>query len=302
MSMRSSRSSSPRACSGDMYSGVPSTMPVCVSLQRLLLERVGLDGLGDAEVEHLDEVAPAAVDEEDVLGLDVAVHDAALVRRAERRGCLAHDVEHAPLGERALALEQLRQAVPLEVLHDDEGASVLGRARVGDVDDVLVADRRRQPRLLHQALRHLGAIEVLFAQHLDRHGLGQQHVRGLVHGAHAAFADLARQAVAIGQRVAHQRVDGRRLWALVVHRCFRVKKITPPARINITIAIQAQLRELRAGSSGSSSTFGGAGFLFGERSICHHRRRHLAGHAPHARVRVARRLLDPASSAPELTR
>ena len=78
-------------------------MPVCVSRSDSSLERSpGLQRLGDAEVEHLDEVAPAAVDEEDVLRLDVAMHDAARVRRAERRGRLAHDLEHARLGQRAL--------------------------------------------------------------------------------------------------------------------------------------------------------------------------------------------------------
>ena len=141
------------------------------------------------------------------------------------RACAAPSAEaawraistHARLGQRPLALEQLGQALPVEVLHDHEGAPVLGRARVGDVDDVLVADRRRQLRLLHQALRHLGAIEVLVAQHLDRHRLGQEHVGRFVDGAHAAFADLARQPIAVGERVADQRVDRRRLWALVVH-------------------------------------------------------------------------------------
>ena len=162
----------------------------------------------------------AAIDEEEVLRLDVAMHDAALVRRAERARRLPRDVEHARLGQRAVALDQLGQALPVEVLHHHERAPVLGRARVGDVDDVLVADRRRQPRLLHEPLRHFRAIEVLVAQHLDRDRLATADVRRLVDRAHAAFADLARQPIAIRERVAHQRIDRRRLWALVVHRSF----------------------------------------------------------------------------------
>ena len=43
--------------------------------------------LGDAEVEDLDEVgSPLALDQVDVLGLEVAVDDALGVRGAERRG------------------------------------------------------------------------------------------------------------------------------------------------------------------------------------------------------------------------
>src|SRR5207253_2173862 len=111
--------------------------------------------------------------------------------------------------------------------------------------------------------------------HLDGDGLRQKHVHRFVDCAHAAFADLARQAIAVGERVPHQRVDDRRLWALVVHRCLSVKKITPPAMMIITIAIHAQPRPERAGSSSSSLAASGgtsAGFfadgLLGDRSIC----------------------------------
>ena len=75
----------PCACSGDMYSGVPKIIPVCVSARAAVL--VGVDDLGDAEVEHLDEVGPPlALDEVDVLRLHVAVDDA--VARARRRSAL----------------------------------------------------------------------------------------------------------------------------------------------------------------------------------------------------------------------
>src|SRR5262249_36000597 len=111
------------------------------------------------------------------------------------------------LGERALAAQQLGQALAREELHHHEGAAVPGLARVDDVDDVLVADRGRQPRLLDQALRHRRAGEVLVAEHLDR-DLARA-VAGelrLVDRAHAAFADLAGEAKAIGQRLADERI------------------------------------------------------------------------------------------------
>ncbi len=63
----------PRACSGDMYPGVPISMPVAVSRVRRRQPR-------DAEVEHLH-LIEALVHEEDVAGLEIAVNDAARVRR-----------------------------------------------------------------------------------------------------------------------------------------------------------------------------------------------------------------------------
>ena len=63
------------------------------------LARAAAD-LGDAEVEHLDEVlVVAALDQLDVVGLQVAVDDADLVRGAERAAQLLGDVNRA-LGAR----------------------------------------------------------------------------------------------------------------------------------------------------------------------------------------------------------
>ena len=78
-SLRPSSSRSPAACSGLMYAGVPIATPVPVSCSPAR----AVDRPRDAEVG--DERVPAL--EQDVLGLDVAVDDAARVRvaRARRR-------------------------------------------------------------------------------------------------------------------------------------------------------------------------------------------------------------------------
>src|SRR5215471_6698425 len=105
MSLRAS-TFSPRACSGDMYSGVPDTVvpPLEIAFAPARLDR------GHAEVAHLrhvDEIAVvvALLGEDDVLGLDVAVDDALLVRGAEGRADLGHDVDDARQGERLLLVE-----------------------------------------------------------------------------------------------------------------------------------------------------------------------------------------------------
>ena len=78
------------ACSGDMYCGVPTTMPTAVWPP----VPVAGDHLGDAEVEHLDEVGlPGPLQQHDVLGLQIAVHDALRVRGGQRR----HDLQAATL-------------------------------------------------------------------------------------------------------------------------------------------------------------------------------------------------------------
>ena len=80
-----------------------------------------VDGLGDAEVEHLDaDAAPLGVDEHDVVGLDVAVDDLALVGLAEHLTRLHGDAHHM-VGRHALAraAHELPERDALDVLHRD---------------------------------------------------------------------------------------------------------------------------------------------------------------------------------------
>ena len=117
--------------------------------------------LGDAEVEHLDEVGIAVLlDEHDVLGLEIAVHDVARVRARERRGDLARDVERAPSVERP-ARDLGAQALALDVLEHEEERAVLELAEVGGGRDVRVLDVRRGHRLALEARDDLRALRVL---------------------------------------------------------------------------------------------------------------------------------------------
>ena len=139
---------------------------------------------GEAEVEDLD---PAVVQQEQVLGLDVAVHDALLVRRREtlrhaRRvlGGLAH-AERPVAQPRAqrLALEQLR--------HDVELVAVL--ARVEDRDDVGVRERRDRLGFGLEARQRVGVVDEVLRQHLDRDVALEPRIARAVHLAHPAGAE-----------------------------------------------------------------------------------------------------------------
>ena len=156
---------------------------------------------GEAEVEDLD--APV-VQEEEVLGLDVAVDDALVVRggqalRHARRvlGGLAHaDRPLAQPRAHRLALEQLR--------HHEEPIALL--AGVVDRDDVGVRERRHRLRLGLEAGERVGVIGEVLGQDLDRHVALEAGVAGAVDLPHPAGAerrdDLVR-AEAVAGREAH---------------------------------------------------------------------------------------------------
>ena len=112
--------------------------------------------LGDAEVEDLHEVRVAvALDEHDVLGLEIAMHDLERVRALERAGDLPRDVERAAELEPP-ARDDLAQARALDELEHEEERAVLELAEVGGGDDVRVVDVRRRHRLALEARDDLG--------------------------------------------------------------------------------------------------------------------------------------------------
>ena len=108
----------PRACSGDMYAAVPTTVPASVLTPSCVRVRTRWPDSGElrqTEVQHLhDAVRP----EHHVLRLDVAVDDPGRVRDAQGGRHLNGDVER--LTQRELRRgEPLPEGLPLDVLHRD---------------------------------------------------------------------------------------------------------------------------------------------------------------------------------------
>ena len=119
----------PRACSGLMYGAVPSSTPSCVPPTVIVGEcaicgplPVPPIGPGETEVEHLH--APRGRDL-DVGRLEVAVHDAALVRRFERLDHLtreAHDLvdgQPAPVDGCGVARDTVGERLAFDQLQDE---------------------------------------------------------------------------------------------------------------------------------------------------------------------------------------
>ena len=110
----------PCACSGDRYCAVPMTEPVSVMS----------DAPARAIPKSVTLTRPVVVDQH-VVRLDVAVHDAALVREARRAQDLQHDVDRR-LGRRRAALaDDVLERPALDVLHRD----VVGAVPLAAVED-----------------------------------------------------------------------------------------------------------------------------------------------------------------------
>jgi hypothetical protein len=157
-------------------------------------DRVVVDQVGDAEVGELGRAAPGrrAVGDHDVLRLDVAVHDAALVGVGQRVGERQADPEHVAVRQRVLRLE-LGQAAAVDELGDQVARPGL-LPRVVDRDDPRMVEARGGQRLARGAVVGLGGR--VGGHHLHRDEPLEPLVVGLEDRAEAAAAQTAPEAVA----------------------------------------------------------------------------------------------------------
>jgi hypothetical protein len=158
---------------------------------------VGVEAPGDAEVEQLD-VRQRAPGQEEVGGLEVAVHHPALVGEGQR-------VQHPPRqlhgGEQPQtpAGEPLLQRLAVQPLHGQVRLARGGHAVLDVADDGRMAELRQQHRLLLEAI---GRHRPLAVHHLERHHPTRRQVAGAIDGGHAAASGgrLHAEAIAIGER------------------------------------------------------------------------------------------------------
>jgi hypothetical protein len=140
--------------------------------------------LREPEIENLD----AAVQRhEDVVGLQVPMDDALLVRGGQPLRDLERVIHGSSHGQRA-AGEASAQRLPLERLRDDVEEPVLP----SDVEyrrDVGVVQRSRSLRLLFEATQPIGILGERGRQDLDRDLALEPFVPGAVNLAHPARPD-----------------------------------------------------------------------------------------------------------------
>ena len=155
--------------------------------------------LGEAEVEDLD---PAVVRDEDVVGLEIAVDDPLVVSSGKAVSDLERVVEGLADGKRS-ALEAGPQGVAFEQLRDDVGCTVVG-ADVVDGEDVRVVQGAGGAGLLLEAAELL-AIGDPLEENLDRDLALQAGVTGAVDLTHRPRAEQPHDLVRAESRAGLER-------------------------------------------------------------------------------------------------
>src|SRR5262249_5592678 len=106
---------------------------------------------GEPEIQDLH---VAARRDEQVLGLEIAVHDSLRVRGGEARACLDRIVDRLAWGNRA-AREHLADILAVEELRHDVGKSVSG-SEVVDREDVRMIELSGRARFLLETAETIG--------------------------------------------------------------------------------------------------------------------------------------------------
>ena len=171
-------------------------MPCCVSFALRVV--LCLVSLGDAEVEHLHEIwLAAALGQQDVLRLEVAVDDAEIVGLEEGTADLNEQLVH-PLRRDRPALKGMCQIFAPDELHDDKERFVLELAEIVELDRIRVVEIDDRLTLAMEASDELRIVGQLRVQRLDRDltRRGPHLLLGEVDLAHSAFAEELNDAVA----------------------------------------------------------------------------------------------------------
>ena len=116
----------------------------------------------DAEI---GEDRRVVVTEQHVVGLDVAMDDAAGMGHVQRRAQLGQDGQ--ALLQAQAKRQALAQAAAVEVFHTDEVA-LRGLDHVMHGDDIAMAQPSQGMGFVHEALRHVGVAVDAAIEHLQR--------------------------------------------------------------------------------------------------------------------------------------
>ena len=153
----------------------------------------GTDRKCNPEVRH----HRAAVIHQNIFGLDVAVHHAVPVRVVQRIGHFPGNADRLFHAQLRLAIQLVAERLALDVGHDVKQKPVR-RTRVKERQNMRVLQRRGGFNLLQESLsaEHGGELRL---EQLERHLAVVLHVLAQIDRRHAAFAELALDAVATGE-------------------------------------------------------------------------------------------------------
>jgi hypothetical protein len=184
-----------------MYATVPRILPSAVACA------VACSAVSSWTVaSEVEDLHPPVVPDHHVGGLEVAVHDAALMRRADRVGQRDGDLQQ--IGERHPRFRNvLRQRLAFHELHRDEEEPLVFFDGV-DGDDAGMVERGDGAGFAFEAGAPVGVAGRLARQHFERDLASELEVVGEKDLAHAARAERADDAV-MGQGLANHGGYGR---------------------------------------------------------------------------------------------
>jgi len=157
----------------------------------------------EAEVEDLH---ASVCGDEDVLRLDVAMNDAPVMGSGETVGDVGSDLQYFPHRQRAV-IESHAQGLALEQLRDGVSDAIV-LSEIVQSQDVRMRKRGHSPGLaLEPRSRRLVGGETR-GEDLDGHLASERRVRGAIHLAHPAFAELGLDPVLTENGADHGRVQG----------------------------------------------------------------------------------------------
>jgi hypothetical protein len=188
---------------------------------------IGVPQLDQAEVDQYRPAHGRAVgQQDDVIGLDVAVNDLALVAVLQSLQQLPAQTRGVGRGQRPIARHVLGQVLPLHQVHHQESQAVL-LEEVGHGDDAGVVQpgqhRRLAAELLVELARLVRVQPRLRRQRLDGHIEAEPVVEGAIDRPHAAAAEVVADGIAPLQDLArcqhdpHAPRNGKPAWPNVGH-------------------------------------------------------------------------------------
>ena len=152
--------------------------------------------------------SPSSVDQH-VRGFQIAVHDAALMRGRETERELAHDLDRIFGRQMAFRVEQSFERLARHEIHADEPDFAVPHEIV-DAHDVRARHLAREQQFLAEALERVGTAGELGPQQFQRDVDIELDVVRLIDDAHAAHAEQAHDAEAVGDDIAGAQLGHRR--------------------------------------------------------------------------------------------
>jgi hypothetical protein len=133
------------------------------------------------------------------------VNDAARVGRTERARDLTNRAKRVVDRHRADAFQALVERFTFEQLHHEVGAAIDVVAKVEDLDDAGVSDRRGGARFVEESRHDLLIERIGGVQQLDRRAPADQRVLGEPDVAHSAVTDPRKYAIRTDLGVSRER-------------------------------------------------------------------------------------------------